>query len=117
MATAKVIPFGQSAQAVPAVEPISQLRLELVLSLRNRVRQVQVELEKQETELRNLIEAGAPIEPGEHTAIVKENLRRNVSWKDVTIRLADRLKLDGEAYCARVLAATKPSKTTSLEIN
>jgi hypothetical protein len=35
---------------------------------------------------------------------------------DVVIRLASRLKMNGEAYCDRVLAATKPSRTVSLEV-
>jgi hypothetical protein len=46
----------------------------------------------------------------------KENSRRNVAWKGITIRLANRLRLDGERYCARVLAATNPTKAVSLEI-
>ena len=40
-----------------------------------------------------------------------------MSWKSVAIRLAKRLKLNGAAYCARVLASTKPTKSVSLEIN
>jgi hypothetical protein len=63
------------------------------------------------------LQAGAIIEPGDHTAELKENNRRSVAWKEVAIRLADRLRLDGEMYCARVLAATKPTKTVSLEVH
>jgi hypothetical protein len=56
------------------------------------------------------------LEPGDHRAELKENFRRNVSWKDVVVRLAERLRMDGEAYCAKVLASTKPSRTVSLVI-
>jgi hypothetical protein len=49
-------------------------------------------------------------------AITQQNFRRNVSWKDVVVRLAERLKLNGEAYCAKVLSSTKPSRTVSLVI-
>jgi hypothetical protein len=62
------------------------------------------------------LETGASLEPGDHRAELKENLRRNVSWKDVVIRLAERLKMNGEAYCDRVLASTKPTKTIALVI-
>lgn len=117
MATAKVIPFGSSAQHVPAVEPISQLRIALVLSLRNRVSQVQAELERQESELRGMIEAGASVEPGEHSASLEVHSRRNVAWKAITMRLAKRLGLDPDAYCSNVLVHTHPTKSVSLEIS
>jgi hypothetical protein len=104
-------------QHVPAVEPISQTELTLVLSLRGRLKQFEEQLAAQEESLQERLEAGAEVESGDHTATLKENSRRSVAWKDVAIRLADRLKLDGEMYCARVLAATKPTKTVSLEIS
>jgi len=40
-----------------------------------------------------------------------------VSWKSVAERLTFRFKLDGKAFVARVLAATRPSPVVSLEIN
>jgi hypothetical protein len=109
-----VVPFPQS---VPAVEQIGQLEIELLLALRGRLKQLQEEIATEEESLKTRLEAGAIIEPGDHTAQLKENNRRNVSWKDVAIRLANRLKWDGEMYCARVLAATKPTKTVSLEVH
>src|SRR5580692_3202520 len=96
----------QFPQSVPAVEQISQTELALLLSLRGRLKQLQTDIAAEEESLKNRRQAGAVIEPGDHTAELKENSRRNVAWKDVCIRLADRLKLDGEMYCARVLAAT-----------
>jgi hypothetical protein len=34
----------------------------------------------------------------------------------VVIRLAERLRMDGEAYCAKVLNSTKPTRTISVVI-
>ena len=110
----QVVPFPQS---VPAKEPITQLELEMLISLRNRVAQLQAQLDTEEETLKARIASGATVEPGVHVAELKDNFRRNVSWKAVVIRLAERLKLDGEAYCARVLAATKPTKTVSLDVH
>jgi len=76
--------------------------------------QLQDQLSTDEQTLRTRLEAGAQVEPGVHLAELKESWRRNVSWKSVVIRLATRLKLDGAAYCARVLSATKPDRTVSL---
>ena len=109
-----VLPFPQS---VPAIEHINQVELELLLSLRGRLKQLQEQIATEEESLKARLLAGAVIERGDHVAELKEGSRRSVAWKDVCIRLADRLKLDGEMYCARVLAATKPTKTVSLEVH
>jgi hypothetical protein len=117
MASAKQsIPFAVPAQHVPAVESISQLELEFFLSLRNRLRQVEKQVEAAEADLKARLEAGANVDPGVHVAELKENFRRSVSWKDVVVRLAERLKLNGEAYCAKVLAATKPTRSISVVV-
>lgn len=108
-----VLQFPQST----AVEPITQLRLALVLSLRNRVRQVQAELDKQETELRTMIESGAAVEAGERTVAIEVHTRRNVHWKAISQRLAKRLGYDPLAYVSNVLAHTRPTKTVSVAIN
>jgi hypothetical protein len=113
----KSIPFVVPAQVVLAVEPITQLELELLLSLRNRLKNLESQVAAEEAALKSRLEAGATVDPGVHVAELKESFRRNVSWKDVVIRLANRLKLDGEAYCSKVLAATKPSRTVSLVVN
>ena len=109
-----VVPFPQS---VPAKEPITQLEIELLLSLRGRLAQLQSQVETEEAAFRARLEAGASVEPGARGAELKESWRRNVSWKSVCIRLAKRLRLDGAAYCARVLASTKPTRSVSLEIS
>ena len=115
-ATAKVIPFVPLTQAIPAVEAVTQTELRLLLSLRGRLCQLQEQLETEEQGIQARLEAGAPIEPRNHTARLEERFRRNVAWKEVVARLADRLGLDGEAYCANVLGNTKPTRTVSLSV-
>jgi hypothetical protein len=100
----------------PASRAITQLELTVLLSLRGRLSQIEEQVEAAEQSIKARLESGASLEPGDHRAELKENFRRNVSWKDVVVRLAERLKLDGEAYCARVLASTKPTKTTALVV-
>ncbi len=112
-----VVPFPQSVPAVPAKEPITQLEIELLLSLRSRLAQLQSQVESEEAAFQARLEAGASVEAGAHCVGLKESWRRNVSWKSVCIRLAKRLKLNGAVYCARVLASTKPTRSVSLEIS
>ena len=95
-------------------ETISQLEIQMLLNLRGRLKQLQDQISAHEESFKARLEAGAVIEPGDHTATLKENFRRNVAWKAVVLRLAFRLKLDGEAYCNRVLAGTRPTRTISL---
>jgi hypothetical protein len=66
--------------------------------------------------IRQRLEHGASVEEGDHTAALSTSYRRNVSWKDVAERLADRFKLDGKAFCVRVLAGTRPTPAVSLDI-
>lgn len=109
-----VFPVFSGLHTVP--EQISQLEIEMFLSLRNQLAKLQAQVDAEEETLKARIASGATVESGVHIAQLKESFRRNVGWKDVVIRLAERLKLDGEAYCARVLAATKPTKTVSLDV-
>jgi hypothetical protein len=102
-----VIPF-------PAQQAISQFELLALLSLKGRLHQIQEQVEAAEECIKARLESGAELEPGDHRAELKECFRRNVGWKDVAIRLANRLRMDGEAYCARVLSSTKPTRTVSL---
>ena len=104
-----VVPF-------PAPNPITQLELAALLSLRGRLHQLQEQVEQAEQSVKARLEKGGIIEPGDHRAELKEQFRRNVSWKDVTIRLAERLRMNGEAYCAKVLTSTKPTRSVSLVI-
>jgi hypothetical protein len=116
MATAKQsIPFVVPPQAVPAHEVISQTELAMLLSLRGRLHQLESQIETAEASIQQRLEHGASVEEGDHTAALKTSYRRNVSWKSVAERLAIRFKLHG--YVDRVLAATKPTRIVSLEIN
>ena len=114
--TSKSIPFVVPPQVVPPLEPITQLELTALLSLRGRFHQLKEQVEQAEQSIKTRLEKGAFLEPGDHHAELKENFRRNVSWKDLVIRLAERLRMNGEAYCAKVLASTKPTRTVSLVI-
>lgn len=113
--------LSQSKPAVvtfPQLPPpqISQVELGLLLALRGRLHQLEQQVEAAEESVKTRLEAGATFEPGDHRAELKENFRRNVAWKEVVVRLAERLKMDGEGYCAKVLNSTKPTKTVSLVI-
>lgn len=114
MASAKVITFEASQDSARQVIPQKQLLF--LLALRGRLAQLERDLADEEEAIKVLLLDGARIEPGDHFAELKEQSRRHVAWKDVVVRLAERLELDGEVYCARVLAATKPTKTISLEV-
>lgn len=113
----KAIPFVVPAQPSPIVETISQAELTLLLSLKGRLHQLSTQVESAEQSIKERLTHGASIEPGDHTATIHTGYRRNVSWKSVAERLADRFKLNGKAFCARVLAATRPTPVVSLDIN
>jgi len=101
------------AQALPA---ITQLELAAVCSLRNRARQLEGQVMEAEQSIRVRLESGSDVEEGERSVGLKESFRRNVSWREVSERLADRLYGNGKAdgYCERVLRSTRPSRTVSL---
>src|SRR5712664_1231941 len=105
-----VVPF-------PAPQTITQLELTALLSLRARLNQLEKQVESAETSIKTRLEAGCAVEEGDHVAALKENFRRNVSWKDVSVRLANKLYYGkGLSYVERVLRKTKPSRTVSLVI-
>jgi hypothetical protein len=84
------------------------------LSLRGRLKQLQDDIAAEEESLKTRLESGAEVEAGDHSATLRENLRRNVSWKDVVCRLAERLGYDPDAYTSSVLTHTKPTRSISL---
>ncbi len=119
MATQSVIHCAEQSKLTivpfPAPKGITQLELELLLSLHGRLHQLQEQVAAEQS-IKARLETGATLEPGDHRAELKENFRRNVSWKDVVVRLAERLRMDGEAYCSKVLNSTKPTRSVSLVI-
>jgi hypothetical protein len=114
IALPSVVPFP----AAPAVEQITQLEIAALLSLRNRARQLEAQIADAEKSVSDKLTVGASVEAGEHTASLKESFRRNVGWRDVSERLAERLYGEGrgEAYCENVLQNTKPSRSVSLVV-
>jgi hypothetical protein len=122
MATQTNVPSSaqQSKLAVvpfPAPQAVTQLELAALLSLRGRLHQLEEQVETAEASIKSRLESGCEIETGDHTARLKESFRRNVSWKDVATRLADKLYFGkGLNYVERILRRTKPTRTISLVI-
>ena len=110
----------------PQVQPIpfpnkqiTQAQLQRIIGLRNEVSALKADLETAEAEARTALEAGAEVEPGTHVASLKESFHRNVAWREIVSRLGDRLYGDGKgaAYCARVIASTRPSRSVQLVVS
>jgi hypothetical protein len=110
-----VIPFP----AVQAPQAVTQCEIELLLALRSRAAQLETQIESAEALILARLQTGASVEDGQHSASIKESSRRSVSWREVSARLAIRAfgKKQGELYCGRVLASTKPSTSFSLELS
>jgi hypothetical protein len=105
-----VVPF-------PAPQAISQLELQTLLSLRGRLHQLEEQVGDAESSIKNRLEAGCTVELGDHIAKLSESFRRNVSWKDVATRLADKVYFGkGLQYVERILRKTKPTRSVSLVI-
>jgi hypothetical protein len=113
-AGASVVPFPQIA-----IDQITQAELVIVVTLRSRMRALEVQVEAAETDIRARMDAGCEVETGERSVELKANSRRSVAWREVAERLAIKAfgKKRGELYCPRVLAATAPSITYSLKIS
>src|SRR5262249_55479029 len=122
MATQQIVSpaVSQSKLALvpfPAPQAVTQLELAAFCSIRSRLHQLQQQVEAAEASIKSRLESGCEIEAGDHSAVLKESFRRNISWKDVAIRLADRLYFGkGLSYVERILRKTKPTRTVSLVI-
>ncbi len=116
-ATLKVIPIAPPAQAPALPQRIAQAELVQLIADRNRLRQLEQEVEQQESEIKARLEAGAPVEPGVHVAGLEEHFRANIPWKDKAIDLAERLGLNGPAWAQNVLAHTTKTRTVSLTVH
>ena len=123
MAVNTVVPFPEFPQAIPSSETeqpqITQTQLIRVVSLKNMVAALKANLDAAEAEVRAALESGATVEPGVHVASLKESFRRNISWRDVSVRLAERLYGEGrgQAYASNVLENTKADRTVSLVVS
>ena len=98
----QVIPFEQSTTE------ISQTELSLLVSLRNRLEQLQAQIVEAEESIKARLEAGSTVEAGLLRALLRTYQRRSVAWRAVCEREL------GEAYCKRVLAATQAETYTQL---
>lgn len=107
---AVVVPFPATKGIIP------QEKLAEIIALRQRIESLEAELKAAEGEVRQQLDAGADIEAGLFRASIKTSERRNVAWKDVALRLAERLKLNPKAYAANVIEHTKPTVTTRLVV-
>lgn len=110
--------LASNVKQFPQSNPeIKQSEVIELVQARNAAVQLGKMIEALEANLKSRLEAGAAVELGAHICELRENLRRNVAWKDVSVRLAERLGLDGAAYCANVLAHTKPSRSVSVVVS
>ena len=114
MTASKVVQLPVPTQEPAIPQGVSQAEIARLLVNRNRLRQLKELVETHDGSIKGRLEAGAAVEPGDHIAKLKEGFRCCVAWKGVVVRLATRLGLDGEAYCANVLGNTKPTRTVSL---
>src|SRR5258708_5569994 len=74
-------PAVSLAPVIPFPQTISQLEIGLLVSLRNRVAQLEAQVKESEDSIKARLEAGATVEAGDRRAELKENFRRNVAWK------------------------------------
>ncbi len=91
-------------------QTVTQFDLKRHVSLSNQIDALKRELSKLEQTLLTSLSGGAEVEPGSHTAQLKTTQRRNVSWKNVVIRLKD------SGYVSQVLSHTKPKTSTKLVV-
>jgi hypothetical protein len=114
---------GKTQNVIPICtlppQEITQLELTALLSLRNRAKQIEADIADAERSIKTRLESGGYVEPGEHTATLRESSRRSVAWREVCERLGDKLfgSGKGDAYCERVLRSTKPTKSVSLTVS
>ncbi len=89
---------------------VTQFDLKRHVSLSNQIDALKQELSELEQTLITSLARGAEVEPGSHTAQLKTTQRRNVSWKNVVIRLK------GSGYVSQVLSHTKPKAYIKLAV-
>ena len=75
------IPFPVFAPLHDRTEPITQLELELFLSLRNRLKQLESQVATEEAGLKSRLEAGATVDPGVHVIELKESFDARLRGK------------------------------------
>lgn len=121
MATQQIVSsvVAQQKSAVvqfPAPQAITQTELVLFLSLKGRLQQLEEQVTATQEGLKQRLEAGATVQPGDHIARLDERTRRNVAWRAVSENLADTVFGEGKGkeYCEEVLNSTQPTVTVAL---
>lgn len=84
------------------MQKVTQKKLARYASLGNEIDALKAEYYQIKQELILDLDAGAEVEKGSRTAVLKQEERRTVSWKDIVVREL------GDSYATRVLAGTKP---------
>jgi len=83
------------------MKKITQKTLAHYATLTNQIEALAAEAATMKADLIDALNNGAKVQPGERVAEVKTHERRNVSWKDVVIRLKS------IGYTRQVLAGTE----------
>ncbi len=91
-------------------QTVTQFDLKRHVSLSNQIDALRREHSELEQKLIASLSSGAEVEPGSRTAQLKTTQRRNVSWKNVVIRLK------GSGYVSQVLSHTKPKTYIKLAV-
>ncbi|MGC1107107.1 MAG: hypothetical protein WA876_11260 [Candidatus Acidiferrales bacterium] len=116
-AATKIISFVSPPQVLTEAETVTQAELDELIEFRNLRAQLETRITGIEDSLKTRLETGAAVESGVHVASLKNSSRRNVAWKDVVLRLAERLGYEPEGYVSNILAHTMPTCTVSLEVH
>ena len=109
----------QALQTVQTPQEVTQGDLSYILGTRMEVERLKALLTEAEQRVKSRLEGGAEVEQGTYLATLKEQWRKSTSWRDVAERLANRVygPGQGDGYCQRVLASTKPTRSTQVIVS
>lgn len=120
MAT-KVHPVQAKTKPSKANQPITQItQAELIefISIDNQLAKLEKEYKAKSDNLKNLLAANVPVEPGVHIAEATITQRRNPKWKEEAIALADRVfgAGEGEPWAVKITEATEATNAVKLTV-
>ncbi|MGB6876120.1 MAG: hypothetical protein WBD87_08800 [Candidatus Acidiferrales bacterium] len=117
MATQTIPASSAPLQFPKAIQTVTQCELDELIEFQNLRAQLDARISSIEDSLKTRLEAGAAVESGVHVCRLKESFRRNVAWKAVVLRLAEKLGYNPEAYAANVLSHTAPTRSVSVNVH